>query len=211
MNLLLCSLFLLPLLLATSAFANPQNCTYDSYVWNVHRKSAIARVHVSKPYTALTRTERDSHTNCSVCQEDQTKLTLRNGKTVQVCTHLAAHIKGALNDALAQGAKIDTITGYRVGRTRGNMDADGNRTQFSNHSFGIAIDVNAAQNGLYGNCFTFGPQCQLRKGGPWQPNTHEGLISNSPIVHTMRDAGFKWGGEIRGRQKDFMHFSPSGY
>ena len=30
-------------------------------------------------------------------------------------------------------------------------------------------------------------------------------------IQYLKDIGFKWGGEILGKQKDFMHFSPSGY
>lgn len=199
------------LLWATPALADPQTCTYDSYNWNVQSKSAVLRVHVEKPYRALTRDERDPHTGCSVCQEDQIRISLRNGKSVQVCKFMATRIEDALNQALQQGAAIDTLTGYRVGRTRGNADAQGNRTQFSNHAFGIAIDVNAAHNGLYGNCFKFGPHCRLRKGGAWQPKNQASLHTQSPIVLNLRAAGLLWGGEIQGRQKDFMHFSPSGY
>jgi hypothetical protein len=86
------------------------------------------------------------------------------------------------------------------------------RTRFSNHSFGIAIDVNSASNGLYTNCISFGAQCRLHRGGPWRPASDTASIAaDSRLVRRMRAAGFRWGGEIRGRQKDFMHFSPSGY
>ena len=30
-------------------------------------------------------------------------------------------------------------------------------------------------------------------------------------LELFKEAGFRWGGEIEGQQKDFMHFSPSGY
>ena len=95
--------------------------------------------------------------------------------------------------------------------TRGKVDAESNRTQFSNHSFGIALDINDEQNGLYGQCFSFGPQCKLRKGGPWRPDQFASLVEDGDIVQSMKALGFKWGGEIQGRQKDFMHFSPTGY
>jgi len=194
-----------------AATAHAQSCTYDTYKWNVNLKRAVDIEHVKKPYAAVTPQERDAATGCTVCQEDQVKLTLANGKTVQLCERIAAPIKGALNDMIARGETINTLTGYRVGMTRGAAGQDGNRTGFSNHSFGIALDINAEMNGLYGNCFAFGPQCRLRKGGPWTPNEKGGLHEHSPIVRALKNAGLKWGGEIQGRQKDFMHFSPSGY
>ena len=191
--------------------AQAQVCTYDTYKWNVNLKRAVDIEHVEKHYTTVTPQERDAATGCTVCREDQVTLTLVNGKTVQLCKRIAAPIEGTLNDMIARGETIDTLTGYRVGMTRGAPDEGGNRTGFSNHSFGIALDINAEVNGLYGNCFAFGPQCKLRKGGIWKPNAKGGLHEHSLIVRALKDAGLKWGGEIQGRQKDFMHFSPTGY
>lgn len=55
-------------------------------------------------------------------------------------------------------------------------------SQRSLHSWGLAIDVNAAQNGL-------------------------GTIGDQPplLVKAFKDAGFVWGGDFRNR-KDPMHF-----
>jgi hypothetical protein len=112
---------------------------------------------------------------------------------------------------MENGERIFSVVGYRVGMTRGNFDALGNRTRFSNHSFGIAIDINEQQNGLYDRCITFGPACRLRRGGNWIPGQEGSLTPESPVVKAMKRIGMKWGGEIEGHQKDFMHFSPSGY
>ena len=95
--------------------------------------------------------------------------------------------------------------------TKGNIDSLGNRTQFSNHSFGVAIDINEEQNGLYDHCVSFGPACRLRRGGIWKPDQVGSLTPDSPIVEGLKGMGLKWGGQIEGDQKDFMHFSPSGY
>ena len=53
--------------------------------------------------------------------------------------------------------------------------------------------------------------CKLRKGGHWVPGNLGTLTLDGKIVRTMKSLDFKWGGEIKGWQKDFMHFSPSGY
>ncbi len=189
----------------------PQMCTYNSYAWNVRSKSAVNRRFVEKPYVDVTPLERDARTGCSVCLEDQRKITLRNGIQFQMCAVLAGRAENTLNRLIAQGETIQSVTGYRVGLTRGLLDAQGNRTGYSNHSFGIALDINADMNGLYENCFQFSRACRLRKGGRWQPNRPGGLHANSPTVRALKNIGYKWGGEIQGRQKDFMHFSPSGY
>ncbi|PHR56653.1 MAG: hypothetical protein COA43_13610 [Robiginitomaculum sp.] len=197
--------------IAIEGFTAPKTCTYDTYKWNVPAKKSVEYHAVTKPYSELAHTEIDPKTGCSICREDQTRIALDNGKPVFVCTRLAHDIEMSLNRALDQGAIINSIIGYRVGQTRGDIDVDGNRTQFSNHSFGIAVDINAENNGLYGNCFQFSAQCRLRKGGAWRPYAKGGLHAHSPIVLGLRQIGLQWGGEIQGRQKDFMHFSPSGY
>jgi hypothetical protein len=45
----------------------------------------------------------------------------------------------------------------------------------------------------------------------WHPDQAGSLTKESPIVIELKSIGFKWGGEIEGKQKDFMHFLPSGY
>jgi hypothetical protein len=109
------------------------------------------------------------------------------------------------------GAPIQEVVGYHVGRTRGDPDQAGRRTGFSNHAYGIALDINPARNGLYDRCEVFGTGCRLIRGGAWRPDDPGALTADGPIVRRLAAAGFKWGGEIAGRQKDFMHFSPTGY
>ena len=111
----------------------------------------------------------------------------------------------------SEGEPIFEIVGYRVGKSSGDLDRNGDRTKFSQHSFGIALDINPAQNGLYDHCVAFGPPCRLRRGGRWNPQTRGALTATGAIVSGMKEIGIRWGGEIPGQQKDFMHFSPSGY
>ena len=146
-----------------------------------------------------------------ICEEDQRLIKIGTLTPFKICKIFASDIRYHLTQLLIRGEPIYKIVGYRVGKTKGNADNEGNRIQFSNHSFGIAIDINDQQNGLYDHCRVFSPDCRLRKGGEWDPGNKASLSKNSPIVLRMKKLGFKWGGEIKGQQKDFMHFSPSGY
>ena len=146
-----------------------------------------------------------------MCEEDQRLIKIGTLPPFKVCKKWASDIRYHLTKLLNAGEPIYKVAGYRVGMTRGDIDDRGNRIQFSNHSFGIAIDINDEQNGLYDHCMVFGPDCRLRKGGEWEPGNKASLTKNSHVVQVMKRLGFKWGGEIKGSQKDFMHFSPSGY
>jgi hypothetical protein len=200
------------LCLSVGVSANPPStCTYSTYKWSVVQKKAVDFRTVSHPYAALASYEIDKETGCTVCREDQRAIKVGDLPEVLVCKKLAGTLETQLNALVVREEPILKLVGYRVGMTRGDIDTEGNRTRFSNHSFGIAIDINDEQNGLYGNCMEFGPKCRLRKGGEWDPNIYGSLTVESEIVAAMKSLGLKWGGEIAGKQKDFMHFSPSGY
>ncbi len=199
-------LLLFPLTLNAEAM-----CHYSTYKWNTLSKTAVDFKEVNKPYQQLSPLEKDPRTGCTVCEEDQSTITLPGLKPFQVCKYLAPKLEQALLRIRAAGEPLLSITGYRVGMTKGDADKEGDRTRFSNHSFGIAIDINRQQNGLYANCLNFGPQCQLLQGGPWRAGQHGSLTHDSFTVRALKSLGLVWGGEIPGKQKDFMHFSPTGY
>lgn len=201
------TLFVLP----AAVQAEPATCSYDTYKWNIYQRKAVARERVQHAYSKLADYERDEATGCTVCEEDQQWIALPGLLPFRMCRRLAYAVEPVLRKLVEQGAPIHKVVGYRVGMTRGDIDAQGNRTRFSNHSFGIAIDINDDQNGLYDQCITFGPQCRLIKGGPWVPGQTGSLDDGSDIVRELGQAGLRWGGRIEGKQKDFMHFSPSGY
>lgn len=188
-------------------------CSYNTYQWNTVQQKAVARQRIDKPYARVTATERHATTGCTVCEQDQRLLRIPPIKPFRVCKYRATEIERILRTLVGMGEPIHTVVAYRVGMTKGEPDADGNRTQFSNHSFGISLDINRAQNGLYTQCFTWGPACKLIQGGHYQPekNIAGTLTADSNIVQALRSIGLQWGGEIAGRQKDFMHFSPTGY
>ena len=210
------SAFLFILLIPLSTYAQevrltPLTCTYDVSVWNVQMSGIINTTTIQRPYSELIEEEIDPVTGCTVCSEDQALIHVPPLKPFSVCHKLAGDIRSTLIELIKMGEAFYSIRGYRVIKSRGSMDELGNRTQFSNHSFGTAIDINREQNGLYDGCQSFGPGCRLILGGPWEPGVPGTLEANGPVVHAMRSLGFAWGGEIKGNQKDFMHFSITGY
>ena len=188
----------------------PQTCTYSDWTWSAAERRAVDAREVEKPYSTLRDDERDAATGCSICREDQVEIVLPGVEPFQVCQAVAEDVEAALTRALARGFVIETVTGYRVGRSKGVLDADGKRTEYSNHSFGLAIDANAEKNGLYDRCTEFSGACRLIRGGEWRPDASGGIAPDTPLYEELTEVGWKWGGELPGRQKDFMHFSPSG-
>jgi D-alanyl-D-alanine carboxypeptidase len=207
-------LLLLTLALApqrATADEHPATCTYTTYRWSVKLKRGVDHHKVRHSYAELRPEEVDAATGCSVCEEDQQWIEVGGLPRFRLCRQIAPQVEATLQQLAADGVPLLSLTGYRVGMTRGPADGDGLRTVFSNHSFGIALDVNAERNGLYDHCVNFGPECRLLLGGRWQPDAPGGLSAKSEAVTAMQAVGLKWGGQIAGRQKDFMHFSPTGY
>jgi len=171
----------------------------------------MGRKTVSKAYAELTAAEKGPF-GCTPCEEDQVDVRLSNGLGFRACGAVAQRVKAALEQSLVDGQKIAGVVGYRPQVSKGEMDALGNRTVLSNHSFGVAFDLSEEHNGLYNHCPHWGPGCALAKGGPYNPGGDPlSLTETSPAVRRMKEAGFDWGGLLPGRQKDFMHFSPNGY
>lgn len=195
----------------TAATVAAVDCSYSTWSWDTRSKRAVEAREVVVARSTLGPGTRDAATGCSVCREDQAWIELAGAPRFQVCRALAPAVRTAFSAALAAGARVDEVVGYRVGATRGPVDARGLRTELSNHSFGIAIDVNQGSNGLYHDCVEFGPACRLVRGGAWRPEEPSGLSRDHPLVLALARAGLRWGGEAPGRQKDFMHFSPTGY
>ncbi len=198
------------LFLATSwVEAHPKFCSYTYSVWNARERRSEGPYRVTKLYTELQTHERGPG-GCSVCDEDQVPVRLSNGVTFKVCGAFREAFQSGLEAALSAGEVIESVTGHRPSKSRGHLDGQGRRTEFSNHAYGAALDVNEAQNGLYDFCVTWSPSCQLIKGGRYVPGGPRSFTSRSPLVRALRDRGLRWGGEITGKQKDFMHFSPDG-
>ena len=199
------------MLFSFSVSGSEKMCTYTTYKWNTISRKAVDFKTVQHPYSDLQSFEIDEQTGCTVCEEDQVVIQIGDLPAFKVCKHFAFDIENTLNQLWSDNQPVNKIVAYRVGMTRGEVDEQGNRTGFSNHSFGIALDINDEQNGLYDQCITFNENCRLRKGGKWSPDQFGSLTPDSEIVKAFKSIGLKWGGEIAGKQKDFMHFSPTGY
>jgi len=199
------------LMIASNVFAQ-STCSYETYVWNTLEKRAMHFQKVVHPFDEMTDQERDPITGCTVCREDQVRIDISSLNPFYICKLIAPEIKETLAALIRSGERIVHVTGYRVGKTRGDIDILGNRTKYSNHSYGTAIDINPKHNGLYDRCVEFGSGCRLVRGGQWQPEEEfESIKPNGLIVRAFKELGYLWGGEIRGKQKDFMHFSLTGY
>ena len=204
---------------------SPQTCTYDAYAWDTRKKRSTDHFHVEKPYNEVTDDERDPNApECTICSEDQVfidpkEFGVKLGK-IRICHAFAPQIRKALT-AIAQSGEFDIIQleGYRPGRTRGKIDDNGLRTQWSQHSFGTALDINANRNAIYSNCPHKAVNsakdldgCKKGIGGAWQPEKQPRVsIVKDGIVYREMTAFWKWGGEIDGNTKDIMHFSVTGY
>ena len=199
-------------------------CTYRSYQWSTRLKRAVNRVQVKKKRSELTDEERDpDFPQCTVCREDQEAIRIKGLPSVTVCKYFAPQVRRALTQlaeerrANPKAFKIVSLIGYRVGKTRGRLH-QGLRMDFSNHSYGTAIDINAKDNGLYRPCnpeksesFKDIKRCKLRHGGHWKPDQKPTLsISRQGNVYKYFTRFWRWGGERKDRVRDFMHFSPTG-
>lgn len=191
-------------LLAVALGAEPR-CTYTPSVWQQDR--AVAGPRVDKPRSALTDAERGPF-GCTPCEQDQRTARLSNGLELTACHVVIDDLVSALDHALAAGATVDAVSGYRPIRSRGPRDATGSRSAWSDHAFGLALDVDPDHNGLYERCEVFGPHCERRHGGPWRPGEDpRSLTPAHPVVTALDRLQWAWAGALDGAQKDFMHFT----
>lgn len=203
----------------------PTQCSYAMYNWSVTKKRGVNRRTEDHDYATVEGDERDPNDEvCTLCEQDQVEIDPADlgldVKPFKVCWAYADKVREALI-TIANSGEFDvvSITSYRPGRTRGRVE-QGLRMELSNHSYGTAIDINAKYNGLYRRCSVEATDetsiegCTLGVGGAWNP-TARPRVSIAPggvVVTTFtEDVGWKWGGSIEGRTKDFMHFSLTGY
>ena len=198
------------LLLCEASNARADQCAYNTWDWDKRLGKSVNHRRIVKDRAELSPQERGTIPGCTVCEQDQAEIRAPGLQPFKVCKALRDPIMRALDRAREEGFPIQSVIGYRVGKTKGALDAQGRRTEFSNHSYGVAIDVNAERNGLYDSCWTFGPQCKLQRGGVYRADASGAITPDSALYRAMRAEGLKWGGEINGKQKDFMHFSLNG-
>lgn len=200
-----------------------KSCTFKIYNWSVEKKRAVNRRTLSRDRNKLEKKFKDDH-GCTICEEDQSKIVpeelgIPGVAPFRVCSKYKDGVERALK-RIVESKKFDikTIKGYRPGYTRGVV-RDGLRTELSNHSFGDAIDINMADNGLYTRCDvevideSSIVKCRRRHGGKWEPKKkpRRSIAKKGVVVKAFKEeVGWKWGGTIEGNTKDFMHFSFTG-
>jgi len=207
------------LALAVALLAPATQCTYRTYEWDVKLRRGTGHRLVTKARAELTAAEKDPvDPRCTVCREDQQMVEAPGIAPFRVCRFYADRVTAALGAARGEGFRVGKVVGYRVGRTRGRV-VDGKRTVFSNHSYGTAVDINARHNGMYRRCKLSRPaarasdlaKCTLGMGGAWDParRPKRTIVRGGPLYRAFAPF-WKWGGELSGPLKDFMHFSLTG-
>ena len=203
----------------------PETCTYKAYAWDTKKKRSTDHFTVSKPYRDVTDDERDPNAPmCTICSEDQVEIDPSTfgvkADTIRICHAFAPQVRSAL-EAISKSGEFDIekLEGYRPGKTRGKVDKNGLRTEWSQHSYGTAIDINANRNAIYSNCpdkivghASDVRTCKKGIGGAYQPEKQPRVsITKGGVVYREMTKFWKWGGEIEGTTKDIMHFSITGY
>jgi hypothetical protein len=121
-----------------------------------------------------------------------TKDGIKKTTKINVNKAVAEDVKKALQVAQDAGFKVYDVQGFNW---KGDPD------HLSQHSYGLAIDINIAEN----------PCVPIEQAGAdniaWKPNENEYSIGiNSPIVQAFEEIGWSWGG-YWSTKKDYMHFS----
>ena len=84
----------------------------------------------------------------------------------------------------------------------------GNSTgNWSNHAYGLAIDVNPVENPYVGCGQSRDPLAQSYRN---RSNQRPGMVTRR-VIAAFRSVGWGWGGGWTGDTKDYMHFSYNGH
>jgi hypothetical protein len=78
---------------------------------------------------------------------------------------------------------------------------------WSNHAYGLAVDINPRENPYVGCGMSRDPTAQAyRKRSP-----HRAGMVTRQVVKAFASVGWGWGGSWSGNTKDYMHFSVDGH
>ena len=190
-------------------------CDYESYWWSTSAGRPVDYENTSHPWPPRGDEVSPDDARCSICESDQVWVRLPDVEPFRVCWSVADELEDALLRAIDQGAVIESVTGYRPGRTVGRVDSRGRRTGFGPHAYGLGIDINADYNGFY-SC-TVDPsdpervrRCGRAHGGPYDPERYprQTITRRSPIYVELTRRGWVWGGDVADERGylDLMHF-----
>ena len=82
----------------------------------------------------------------------------------------------------------------------------GASTGWSNHAYGLAIDINPRENPSVGCGQSLHPTARSYRD---RSRRRRGMVGRR-VVQAFRSVGWGWGGAWSGNTKDYMHFSPTG-
>ena len=82
----------------------------------------------------------------------------------------------------------------------------GKKTGWSNHAYGLAIDINPVENPYVGCGQSRDPLAQKYRD---RSRHRPGMITRKAVA-AFRSSGWLWGGSWTGDTKDYMHFSVNG-
>jgi hypothetical protein len=82
----------------------------------------------------------------------------------------------------------------------------GRPTGWSNHAYGLAVDINPRENPYVGCGMSRDPTAQRYRD---RSRHRKGMITRR-AVRAFRSVGWEWGGAWSGATKDYMHFSVNG-
>src|SRR4051812_1603807 len=103
--------------------ASATPCTYDTWSWNTRTNTSVDKRHVAKDRSQLDSSEKGTVEGCSVCSEDQEMIRIDGLPAFEVCRKFAPGVRRAVEKAQAEGVSIESIVGYRVGKTKGAIDS----------------------------------------------------------------------------------------
>jgi hypothetical protein len=106
----------------------------------------------------------------------------------------------------AQPADRDVTGSFRCRKAVPSPCNPGAVTSWSNHAYGLAIDVNPVENPYVGCGMTRDPT-SLRNVD--RSPLRKGMVTPA-VVRAFRSIGWGWGGDWTGDTKDYMHFSVNG-
>jgi hypothetical protein len=78
---------------------------------------------------------------------------------------------------------------------------------WSNHAYGLAVDINPVENPYVGCGMSRDPLAQSYRD---RSRHRRGMVTPA-VVRAFRAAGWGWGGSWAGETKDYMHFSYNGH
>lgn len=99
------------------------------------------------------------------------------------------------------------VTGAFFCRQAAASPCTGGRTgTWSNHAYGLAVDVNPVENPYIGCGMSHDPRARRYLDRSRQ---RKGMVT-SRVIRAFASIGWGWGGYWSGRTKDYMHFSHNG-